>query len=144
MTVSDAVAQIKLTVNHVTENVGRQVVSRAYRASNELKNAELETLNGEGSGPIRTKPGGGRYHVSLPGEVPARRLGDLRRDWTTQVDPAGSGGDVISLTAYIESSTPYAGFLEHGTSKMARRPYVDKIRQKAMPKVIAIYSEPYV
>jgi hypothetical protein len=35
----------------------------------------------------------------------------------------------------------YAGYLEHGTSKMAARPYVEKIKEDAMPEVRRIFGE---
>ena len=41
----------------------------------------------------------------------------------------------------IESGMGYAGYLEHGTRKMAARPFVDKIQQEAMAKIRAIFEE---
>lgn len=53
----------------------------------------------------------------------------------------GSGG--VQITAVLESEQHYAGYLENGTSKMAPRPYKDKITEKATPEIVAIYNEPY-
>jgi hypothetical protein len=47
-----------------------------------------------------------------------------------------SGGAVC-----ITSGMGYAGYLEHGTRKMAARPFVDKIQQTALPNVMAIFAE---
>lgn len=135
---------IQVEVAKITESVGRQVVSRGYRAVQEIRNAELEVLNGKRSGRTYRKPGGGTYVASAPGESPARRLGPLRLNWTGRVVGAAAGGGTTSIVAELQSSTPYAGYLEYGTSRIAPRPYVDKITQKALPSIISIYSEPYV
>ena len=34
-------------------------------------------------------------------------------------------------------------YLENGTKKMAARPFVDKIKEKATPEIEKIYKEPY-
>ena len=47
------------------------------------------------------------------------------------------------VTSYIESNTPYAGYLENGTGKMAARPYVDRIKEKAQPEIDKILNEDY-
>jgi len=47
-----------------------------------------------------------------------------------------SGGAVC-----ITSGMGYAGYLEHGTRKMAARPYVEKIKQTALPNITAIFAE---
>jgi hypothetical protein len=35
----------------------------------------------------------------------------------------------------------YAGYLEEGTSKMAARPFLQKIQDGAMPKIRSIFQE---
>jgi hypothetical protein len=40
----------------------------------------------------------------------------------------------------MESGMNYAGYLEKGTRKMAARPFVDKIGEKAKPKILQIYK----
>ena len=139
MTISEASGAIQVHVAKVTQNVKRQIVSRGMRAANELRNAEQDTLNGAGHGRVYYKPHGGKYTASAPGEVPARRLGDLRRDWEPKTQSSNNG-----VTAYIESAMPYADYLEHGTKKMAARPYVEKIKTRALPKIVKIYSETYI
>jgi len=42
----------------------------------------------------------------------------------------------------IESNVPYAGYMEHGTSRIAPRPYQQKIIEKAWPQIERIYSAP--
>lgn len=52
-----------------------------------------------------------------------------------------------TLDSYNEDSDRYqrimhySGYLEHGTSKMAARPYVEKIKETAMPEILALFSE---
>ena len=147
MNVSAASGQVKVAVDRITERVGRQIISRGTRAVNAIRNAELETLNKPGSGRVYKKPGGGTYRASAPGEVPARRTGALRQQWTGNVEVNGSGSGFVSITARLVSNVgKYAEYMEYGTpgGKIAPRPYVEKIKEKALPKVKAIYSEPYV
>lgn len=79
------------------------------------------------------------YQASAPGEPPARRTGNLRLHWTGNVK--GGGGNI---TLELESAEFYAGYLENGTRKMARRPFKDRITQKALPPIKAIFNEPYL
>ena len=45
----------------------------------------------------------------------------------------------------IESSVPYADYMENGTpgGKIAPRPFAERIIEKARPKIEAIYDEPF-
>lgn len=92
----------------------------------------------------KLRNGGQLYRASAPGEVPARRLGGLKKAWTKGVDSVrGSDSGSTSIVAYIESRSPYAGYLEHGTKNIAPRPYVDRIRERARPEAVRILSEDY-
>ena len=51
---------------------------------------------------------------------------------------SGGGGNGVFG---IQSGMYYAGYLEHGTSKMAARPYVEKVKEAAMPEILALFSE---
>lgn len=135
---------IRVEVDKITRDIGRQVVSRGYRAVNEIRNAELEVLNGKGGGRTYKKPGGGTYVASAPGQPPARRSGALRLNWTSRVVGGASGGGSVSIVPELQSNTFYAIYLEKGTRKMAARPFVDRIAQKALPAITAIYNEPFV
>lgn len=132
-------SNLSVAVHGIVDRVDNQILGRGFRAANALRNAELEVLNGRGGGRTYKKPGGGTYQASSPGQPPARRSGHLREAWSMSVS-GGSGSCHIELI----SDTFYAGYLEHGTSKMAARPFVDRIAQNAKPEIIKIYSEPYV
>ena len=111
-----AAAALEDAVNNEVLRIHMKVVDAGPRACNALRNAAVEVLN--------------NASVSPPGSPPGVRTGHLRWTWT-----AFYGGDVIG----IESGMNYAGYLEHGTSKMAARPFVDKIKENAAPKVAAVY-----
>lgn len=64
--------------------------------------------------------GSGGGAVSLPGEPANNQSGALHDSAFTT--PATDVGDEIHAAAGLD--TPYAGYLEHGTSKMAPRPIV--------------------
>lgn len=109
-------------------------------ASHELRNASLEVLRGKRGGRLYRRAGyKRRYRASAPGEPPALRTGTLRRSWR----PIQSGEH--GLDAAIESSVPYADYMENGTpgGKIAPRPFAERIIEKARPKIEAIYDEPF-
>ena len=99
---------IRVEVDKITKSIGRQVVSRGYRAVNAIRNAELEVLNGKG---------GGTYVASAPGQPPARRSGALRQAWSGRVEEGASGGGSTSIVAVLQSDMFYAEYLENGTRK---------------------------
>lgn len=116
------------------DQVENQLPARAIRGSNELRNAALEVLRGARSGRRY-----GRHVASAPGEPPAVKSGALRLSWR----PVQYGARHESPA--IESSIPYAGYMDNGTpgGLIAPRPFADKIVEKAEPQVTAIYAEPF-
>ena len=140
----NAGSAIRATVKDQVTNINRKVVSRGVRAVNAIRNAELEVLKGQRSGKVYRKPfSKATYTASAPGEPPARRTGNLRMHWNGQVKSENSSGGGVAIIAELESQEPYAGILESGSSKMAARPFTEKIKEKAMPEIQRIYSEPY-
>ena len=132
--------QVQMRVSAVASGINQQAASRGARGVNAMRNAELEVLRGQRSGRVYRKyPFKSRYTASAPGESPARRSGNLRLHWNGRV---WSSGTCIYLV--LESGEKYAGYLEKGTRKMAARPFMDKIAEKAQPEVAAIFREPYV
>lgn len=135
---------IRATVKDQVANINRKVVSRGVRAVNAIRNAELEVLKGQRSGKVYRKPfSRATYTASAPGEPPARRTGNLRMHWNGQVKSENSSGGGVAIVAELESQESYAAHLENGTSRMAPRPFVEKIKQEAASEIQRIYSEPY-
>lgn len=142
--VGSAGSAIRATVKDQVTNINRKVVSRGVRAVNAIRNAELEVLKGQRSGKVYRKPySKATYTASAPGEPPARRTGNLRMHWNGQVKSENSSGGGVAIIAELESQEPYASYLENGTSKMAARPFTEKIKEEAEPEIKRIYSEPY-
>ena len=157
-------AAIQATIKGQVSEINRQVLSRGVRAVNTMRNAELNILKGQRSGKVYKKPytygaatqgtkkllkeyghrlkGGQLYRASAPGEAPARRTGMLRLHWSGDVNARNTscGTEVIAV---LESGEKYAAILENGTPKMEPRPFIDKIKEQAMPEIQKIYSEPY-
>ena len=128
-------AQVDAKIKALQASIAQQLPTRQFRASNELRNAALVVLRGQGGGRTYRKPTGGTYKASAPGSPPAVRTGALRGLWR----PVSDGG----INPAIETDVPYTGYLENGTSKMAARPFEQKIIDTAQPAIDAIYSEPY-
>lgn len=88
----------------------------------------------------------GRYYTaSAPGEPPAVRTGAFRMGWqpTTRV-VYGTYVSRIENDIKTENGQYTLGeILEDGTGRMAPRPYQEQILEKAKPKVLRIYNEPY-
>jgi hypothetical protein len=99
---------IQVEVQRVNEEIPKKLMECAA----DLRNAALKVL-------ANPSP-------SAPGNPPGVRSGDLRRNWTMF-----AGGNSFGIT----SGMLYSGYLEHGTYKMAARPYVDKVIEKAMPEI---------
>lgn len=163
---ADVSAEIEAVVREINNKITHGMRSRGYRASNELRNASQLVLRGGRSGRSYIVPGTGRvkynrrnktatitykrYTASAPGEPPAVRTGAFRASWQTKTESTGSG-DSLSVRSSIESRARtdngryvLGGLLEDGTSRMAPRPYKEKIQQKALPKIKKIYQEPYM
>lgn len=131
---------VRAKVGEMKASVNRQVLSRGTRAVNQLRNAELEVLNGQRGGKVYRKyPFKSTYTASAPGEPPARRTGNLRLHWSGNVTGGGS-----NINIELESQEHYAGYLQNGTRKMAARPFKEKITEKALPAIKSIFNEPYV
>ena len=111
MTPAEAAEAVKVQVQTDKERIEQQVIARYPRASNALRNAANPS-------------------PSPPGSPPGVRSGNLRRNW-----------NMSGSTVCITSGMGYAGYLEHGTRKMAARPYVEKIKQTALPNITAIFAE---
>ena len=148
-------------VGDITTEIQHQMASRSYQAANELRNSALMVLRGQRSGRRYKVPGtyrrqrdkvdgkmkNGRYYTaSAPGEPPAVRTGTFRNSWqaTARGPIFGSYISRIESDATTDNGRHNLGeILENGTSRMAPRPYVDRILDDATPKIVKIYSKPY-
>ena len=145
-----ASVNFELICRQITESVKQQMISRGYRVTNEIRNGVMTTLKGQGHGRVYKVPGTMHKHytASAPGEVPANRTGAYRMSWKPSTAINGSGNGLVILSK-CESRYRVKGYvlgdlLEGGTSKMAPRPHLEKIREKVEPQAVKIYNEPYV
>jgi len=129
---------MRIGLDKIIENAMRQVETelpeRARQASHILGHAAFSALSGTRTGRVGYTTRGSKYTASAPGEPPAVRTDKLRKSWR----PVVSGNNPA-----IESFLLYAGYLEFGTSKMARRPYEEKTVELAKPPILRVYSQPY-
>lgn len=134
---------VRAVVKEQVQNIGRQVRSRGTRAVNAIRNAELEVLKGQRSGKVYRKyPYKTKYTASAPGEPPTRKSGNLWMHWSGRVKAGRTSSGGTEVIACLESQEKYAYYLENGKG-MAPRPFVDRIKDKAMPGIEKIYKEPY-
>lgn len=133
-------------ISDKVRGINGKMTSMAYRASNELRNASLYVLRGQRSGRIYKIPFiNKKYQASKTGESPAVRTGIFRLSWNTHICIRKSDS-MFKTTSAIESSVKAGKYLlgdilENGTSKMAPRPYKQKVIDMAMPNVMQIYKD---
>lgn len=136
------------TIRATLDGVDREVARRTYRASNELRNASLHVLRGSRSGRTYTVPNTRtKYRASAPGEPPAVRTGIFRLSWGThvRVEKAGTQFKAVAAIESREKAGKHllGELLEEGHGRTAPRPYKQKVIDRALPKIKAIYSRPY-
>ena len=89
------------------------------------------------------------YTASAPGEPPANRTGAFRMSFHRRVYFDEDGGHNFTAHGVTESDLRVGGryllgeLLEEGTERMAPRPYKQQTIDRAMPKILKIYREPY-
>lgn len=102
-----------------------RTTGRVVRASSEMIRAEADQSISRGA------VSGMRHQPSTPGDPPNRDTGELQAQLkVAQPD---------MLTAQVVSDVPYASALEFGTSRMAARPYLRPARDRAKPKIAALF-----
>lgn len=164
----DVSAKIDNVCKEISTKISIGMRSRGYRAANELRNASQLVLRGQRSGRRYAIPNSGakrrhrdkvtgrlvrgrRYTASAPGEPPAVRTGAFRASWQPKQKVNVGTYNQVSVTSYIESRQRtdngkynLGSILENGSGRMAPRPYKEKIQEKAKPKIVKIYKEPYM
>lgn len=140
-------SNIQVITERITSQIKLEMEGRAYKASNELRNAALLVLRGQRGGRKYRVPGTKRYYqASAPGQPPAARTGMFRLSWQPESHVVfGSYISRISSDTQVGTRRRYTlgDLLEDGTVKMAPRPYQDKILEKAEPEIVRIYSRHY-
>ena len=166
-TIEAAPEALNSVVSSLVGQVGQEVKARAYRTANELQNQANHVLRGERSGRRYKKPGtyrrqrdpvsgkmrnGVYYTASAPGEPPANRTGAFRGSWHRKVYAQDLDGHNFNVRGVTESDLKVGtkrkyllgDLLEDGTPTMKPRPYKQRVIDRAMPKVLRIYHEPYL
>lgn len=136
---------LESVATEITERIKHEMESRSYEAANELRNASLQVLRGQRNGRRYRVPGTKRtYQASAPGEPPAVRTGTFRNSWQpTASVHFGSYISRIESERTVGRGYVLGELLEKGTSRMAARPYQDKILEKAEPNIVRIYERDY-
>jgi len=134
MTPSEMSKYVRVEVDKIVQTLNAEAQSRARRAVNELRNSAITTLSKDGTGRRY-----GRHIASSPGQTPAPDTGNLRMRWRQFVfaEPNLNG---VKIIARIKSDVGYSQFLEKGTRKMAARPFKQKTKNDALPKISALYA----
>lgn len=147
-------------VQECSDAIRQEMERRSFLAANELRNSSLKVLRGQRSGRRYKVPGtfrrqrdktdgkmkNGRYYTaSAPGEPPAVRTGTFRLSWqpTSRVVFEHYVSRIESDVKTDNGKYTLGEVLENGTSRMAPRPYQDRILEDALPKIMRIYEKPY-
>ena len=112
--------QIKFTskLPEFTAQFERGCQANLLAATMVIHEEVVKVLSGQRSGRTYKLPGAkGTWQASRPGEAPAVRLGDLRREYKFRTSENGLVGEV-------GNPLPYAITLEKGSRKMAPRPHL--------------------
>lgn len=128
-------AEFQACAKNLNDSIKREMARKGAMATNTLRNVELEVLSKGGSGKkYKRLPN----RSSAPGETPAPQSGNLRQDWNDETLIEGN-----RVTSRLKSNVKYAGRLEDGTKKMAKRPFVNPIKKKAEPEVVKIFGSDF-
>ena len=128
-------AEFQACAKNLNDSIKREMARKGAMATNTLRNVELEVLSKGGSGKkYKRLPN----RSSAPGETPAPQSGNLCQDWNDETLIEGN-----RVTSRLKSNVKYARWLEDGTKKMAKRPFVNPIKKKAEPEVVKIFGSDF-
>lgn len=134
---SEADSRFRASVQEQVKNAQTKAQSCTVRASRELRSAALKVLSGHRNGRTYLVPyTQANYRASAPGEAPAARTGTLKNSWGIIAMGSAALG---RYSSGIQTNVPYAELLENGTSRMAARPFREKIIQRASPRIGDIF-----
>ena len=135
-------ALLNKRVDQIYEIVRTGANRRADPASTELLRAARRLLGRRGKGKLRRLyPGGPRYHISLPGDPPARATGDYMKSWSKHMMPGLHG---IRQPGITTSMPGLYKWMEFGTTRMLPRPHRQRILAEAWPGIVMLYTQQYV
>ena len=134
---SEADSRFRASVREQVRNAQTRAQSCTVRASRELRSAALRVLSGHRSGRTYRVPyTQANYRASAPGEAPAARTGTLKNSWGIIAMGSAALG---RYSSGIQTNVPYAELLENGTSRMAARPFRERIIRQASPRIGEIF-----
>lgn len=128
-------AQLEIEVQACVKEINAAAISRSTRALKIMRNVALKVLGQDGSG--RVYPNG--HVASAKGEPPAPDTGSLRDNWQ-ELKTIGSNGGGVRIFLRLRSMMEYASYLDPGTKYIAKRPYVEPIKEKSEPKIAALFA----
>ena len=110
--------------------IDEQLQLCAQSASDILVCAAAEVLSGQRSGRVY-RINGGSYRASAPGEAPGHG----------QSGSAALGARVnaAGIRPGIVFGAAHAAYLEQGTNKMAPRPFLEAVVERARPEIEGVY-----
>lgn len=140
----DAGIEIERIINSMRSDIYRQASSRGFRASVEIRNRALDVLKGQRSGRRYRVPSTGVFYTaSAPGEAPAVRTGIFRMSFQRRSYAVNSNGNLM-IHSMAESKLKVGKHLLGDILERKNRPFKEKTKQLALPRVLQIFNEPYV
>lgn len=120
-------AEMKRRSELVHTNLGKSMANVCQLVENTAKLGMTNTQ----TDPSKAYPRGNKMHyASADGEYPAVDTGMLRRSVTHNIEQDGT-----TVTGEVGSQLVYGAYLEHGTSKMAPRPWLAPSVEKNRAKI---------
>jgi len=119
-------AKLITNIDKITDEIDRAQKIRSTAVGNFVKGKVVEKLRGNRSGRVYNVPGTSTLYIaSAPGEPPASATGRLRSDIKFEVKH-----EIGGYVTIIGSTLEYAPWLEFGTSKMQKRPFLGPVFRK--------------
>ena len=128
-------ADLEIAVKATVQEINAAAISRADRALEIMRGVALKVLGQDGSGRVYRNG----HVASAKGEPPAPDTSSLRNNWR-KLKTIGSNGGGVRIIMRLRSMMKYASYLDPGTKYIAKRPYVEPIKEKSEPKIAALFS----